>query len=155
MTYSNRIRKWFSTKLKVYEEVKNNTQNKKFNFTKQDRADYFFSHLEVVDRDFSAALYTYVDKYGKSATANELKYVAIIRYIYAWHKRFRLIKNDPFIGLVIEKADFPPTFDEVVDEYIEKVKGCKPTFSYKEVIDIDEEPKKKEEPKVNPLGIFV
>ena len=149
MTYSNRIRKWFSVELEAYEEVKD---NKKLKLTKQDRADYFFSHLEVVDRDFSAALYTYVDKYGKRATANELKHVAIIRYIYAWHKRFRLIKNDPFIGLVIEKADFPPTFDEVVDEYIEKVKGCKPTFSYKEVIDIDEESEKKQES--NPLGLF-
>lgn len=151
MTYSNRIRKWFSVELKAYEEVKD---NKKFNITKQERADYFFSHLEVVDRDFSAALYTYVDKYGEKRSADKIKHVAITRYVYAWYKRFRLIKNDPFIGLVIGDVKFPPTFDEVVDEYIEEVKGSKPTFSYKEVIDIDEESKKKEEPKVNPLGLF-
>ena len=151
MTYSNRIRKWFSTELKVYEEVKD---NKKLKITKQDRADYFFTHLEVVDRDFSALLYTYVDEYGKKRSADKIKSVAISYYIYAWYKRFRLIKNDPFIGLVIEDVKFPPTFDEVVDEYIEEVKGCKPTFSYKEVFDVCKELEKKEEPKVDPLGLF-
>ena len=113
MTYSNRIRKWLSTTLKVYEEVKYNTQNKKFNFTKQDRADYFLTHLEVVDRDFSAALYTYVDNYGKKRSADKIKHVAITYYIYAWYERFKLIKKDPLIGLIIGDVKFPPTFDEV------------------------------------------
>lgn len=111
------------------------------------REDYYLPHLEVVDTNFSTALYTYVAKYGDEITANEIKYVAITYYIYAWNEHFKSFKDDAILGSALGKVEFPPTFDKIVDEYIEKVKGYRPAFSYQWVIDAYE-------PKINPLGLF-
>lgn len=143
MIYKEGVKQWMSKLIDTYrrESKVQDQQNESrmYNQQKVDIMDYLGDHLYEVDRIFSGYMYQ-----CHCEDANDFKLASFELYKKAWYQRFRLIKLNSYLKDLTYIPQFPPTFDKVVDDYIEKETGKRPTVKFN----------LKEEPTGNPLGLF-